>query len=82
MYVMSGLGNQMDAKQKKQARWRGWILVALGPVSVLTLLIFQGADLDLTQLLLSASMLLPTLFGLAVLSLLKRIEDQDQDLIL
>lgn len=68
----------MNAKQMKQARWMGWAMVALGPVSLLLLLwSSQGADMDMVQCFLLVSMMMPTLFGLAVLVLLKRIPEQD-----
>lgn len=67
----------MNAKQKRQARWMGWAMVALGPVSLLSLWILQGSDLDTMQYILLASMMIPTLFGLAVLTLLKRIPEEN-----
>jgi len=79
---MPGRVEHMNAKQKNQARWLGRALVALGPISLLLLWSLQGAELDTVQYFLLASMMLPTLFGLAVLAMLKRIPEQDQDLIL
>ncbi|MDD3398872.1 MAG: hypothetical protein PHW93_04660, partial [Candidatus Methanomethylophilaceae archaeon] len=57
----------MNDKQRTQARWMAWVLVAIGPLSMAALLAVQGTDLDLVQSVLVASMILPTLFGLAVL---------------
>lgn len=63
----------MNDKQRTQARWMAWVLVAIGPLSMAALLAVQGTDLDLVQSVLVASMILPTLFGLAVLLMLRRI---------
>ena len=68
----------MNEKQRTQARWLAWLLVAIGPVSMAALLAMQGTDIDLLQTMLVASMILPTLFGLAVLMMLRRIPVEEQ----
>ncbi len=66
----------MNTKQRAQTRWVAWVLLFLGPVSATTFLAIQGTELDMVQMALMVSMLLPSFFGLAVLLLLNRMSEQ------
>ncbi len=70
----------MNAKQRKEARILAWVLVAMGPLSTGMLVLSLGGNLDSVQVILGVSMLLPMLFGLALLVMLKKLPPEDSEI--
>lgn len=70
----------MNAKQWMMAKAMAWVLVIVGPVSALALAMSQGWEMDSVNMILAGSMMLPTIFGVAVLLILRRIPVEDSEI--